>query len=199
MFSTAIDERTSRGLVSINQTNLETWSALFSGVVVLSNSMDSPIIAEPRQYAEMFIEPWGKRPFAQSPMAQFWSNIHWFQTNYARPMESVGDLLQLPILTVDSPFLNLRGGEQDKWGVDDYAYEQIPAQVLSLLRVGESRFVIYAYGQALKPTDIDPSTGQVRNYQITAEHATRTVVRIEGHPRTRVRAVVESFNILPPD
>jgi hypothetical protein len=37
------------------------------------------------------------------------------------------------------------------------------------------------------------------NYQVTAEFATRTVMRLEGDPRGRVRAVVESFNILPPD
>jgi hypothetical protein len=198
MFTTAIDERTSRGLVSINQTNLETWSALLSGVVVLSNSMDVALLGQSREYTEMFIEPWAKRPIAQSQLAQIWTNIHAFQTNYGRPLESVGDLLQLPLLTVASPYLN-HSGDQDNFGLDDYAYEQIPAQILSLLRVGSPRFVIYAYGQALKPTDIDPSTGQVRNYQITAEHATRTVIRIEGDPRTRVRAVVESFNILPPD
>jgi hypothetical protein len=39
----------------------------------------------------------------------------------------------------------------------------------------------------------------VRNYQVTAEYATRTVVRVEGDPRGKLRAVVESFNVLPPD
>jgi hypothetical protein len=85
------------------------------------------------------------------------------------------------------------------FGLDDFAYEQIPQQILSLLRIGDSRFVIYAYGQALKPQHIDPSTGVADNYQVTAEFATRTVVRLEGDPRGRVRTVVESFNILPPD
>ena len=80
-----------------------------------------------------------------------------------------------------------------------FYYEQIPQQILSLLRVGQSRFVVYAYGQALKPESIDPASGAVRNYQVTAEFATRTVLRVEGDPRRRVRVVVESFNILPPD
>ena len=65
--------------------------------------------------------------------------------------------------------------------------------------MGQARFVIYAYGQALKPERIDPATGRVDNYQVTAEYATRTVIRLEGDPRSRIRAVVESFNILPPD
>jgi hypothetical protein len=38
----------------------------------------------------------------------------------------------------------------------------------------------------------------VTNYQIVAESATRVVVHIEGAP-ANTHAVVESFNILPPD
>jgi hypothetical protein len=208
MFTTAIDERTSRGLMSINQTNMESWSALLSGVNVISNNLETPVIAEPRSYDEnRFIEPWGGRPFAQSPFALIWSNIYAFQrtngwtpirTNGV-PLQSVGDLLQIPELTTASPFLNLADPDQLKWGIDDYAYERIPQQILSLLRIGQSRFVIYAYGQALKPAQIDPGTGRVLNYQVTAEFATRSVVRVEGDPHGRVRTVVESFNVLPPD
>jgi hypothetical protein len=83
---------------------------------------------------------------------------------------------------------------------------------MSLLRVGAPRYVIYSYGQALKPAKngINLSAqnfGMVTNYQVAAETATRTVVRIETM-RTNVngtvtvtppRAVVESFNVLPPD
>jgi hypothetical protein len=74
--------------------------------------------------------------------------------------------------------------------------------------------VIYSYGQALKPKGVylgsdpkQPPFGTVTNYQVAAEIATRTVVRIETM-RTNVngavtvtppRAVVESFNVLPPD
>jgi hypothetical protein len=202
MFTTAIDERTSRGLMSVNQTNMESWSALLSGVTVLSNSVRVPIMGQPRQYENLFIEPWGSRPFDQSHFALIWSNIYWLQrfpTNFPpRPLKSVGDILQVPQLTVQSPFLN-QTGDQVKWGLDDFAYERIPQQILSLLRLGQSRFVIYAYGQALKPAVINPANGRVLNYQVTAEYATRTVVRAEGDPRSRVRLVVESFNVLPPD
>lgn len=140
----------------------------------------------------------GTRPTGQSPLGILWSNIHRFQTNVARPLLSVGEILQVPALTVESPFLN-QTGDQIKWGLDDFAYEQIPQQILSLLRVGPARFAIYAYGQALKPEKINPANGLVSNYQVTAEYATRTVVRVEGDPRGRIRTVVESFNILPPD
>lgn len=206
MFTTALDERTSRGLVSINQTNMETWSALLSGVLVLSNAVAKPSVLGARQYDEWLIPPWGNVPLTNSALARIWSEIYAYQTNHVDnqgrrlPLESIGELIQnVPALTTKSPFLNTNSSEQLQWGLDDFAYEQIPQQILSLLRVGEARFVIYAYGQALKPADVDPATGRVNNYQVTAEHATRTVIRIEGDPHSRVRAVVESFNILPPD
>ena len=203
MFTTAIDDRTSRGLLSINQTNLESWSALLSGVVVLSNSIAAPILKDPRQYQQLFITPNGTNRVTDTGLGRIWKAIHDYQTNVARPLKSVGDLLQVPELTVRSPFLNADPADpqqvQQSYGIDDFAYEQIPQQILSLLRLGQSRFVIYAYGQALKPAQIDAGSGVVQNYQVTAEYATRTVVRAEGDPFGRVRLVVESFNILPPD
>jgi hypothetical protein len=207
MFTTSLDERTSTGLVSINQTNMETWSALLSGVLVLSNNLGQIQLSDARTYEELLIEPSGG--FTNAFM-QIWTNIFRYQVTNGLPLVSrkllqgIGELIQkVPELTTQSPFLNYDPADaqqkQMKFGLDDFAYEQIPQQILSLLRIGDSRFVIYAYGQALKPQHIDPATGVADNYQVTAEFATRTVMRLEGDPRGRVRAVVESFNILPPD
>ena len=203
LFTTALDGRNSRGLASLNQTNLETWSAVFSGVVVVSNSLLKPIIGDTPKYEERFIEPWGNTPLASSGFAQIWTSLYNYQSNQlaqGRSLQSLGELIQkVPELTTKSPFLNQSSDDLKRFGLDDFAYEQIPQQILSLLRVGQSRFVIYAYGQSLKPAQIDPGSGVVVNYQVTAEFATRTVVRVEGNPRGRLRTVVESFNILPPD
>ncbi len=210
MFTTAIDGRSSSGLLSINQTNMEAWSSLLSGVLVLSNSTRNPILGKPRIYDEHFIQPWGDQARQDSAFARIWTNIYNFQTNHVdrfgrrRPLQSIGELIQgVPQLTTFSPFLNLDLGDQSqtqiKFGIDDFAYEWIPQQIASLLRVGDNRFAIYCYGQALKPERIDPATRRVENYQVTAEFATRTIIRIEGDPRDRIRTVVESFNILPPD
>ncbi len=209
MFTTSLDERTSTGLVSINQTNMETWSALLSGVLVLSNNLAGPQLNDTRTYEELLIEPSGG---VTNGFYQIWTNIHRYQLTKGLPrpggvplpLQGVGELIQkVPELTTQSPFLHLdpqaSGNPQLTHGLDDFAYEQIPQQILSLLRIGDSRFVIYAYGQALKPQHIDPATGVVDNYQVSAEFATRTVLRLEGDPRGRVRAVVESYNILPPD
>jgi hypothetical protein len=202
MFTTGLDERTTQGLLSINQTNMESWSAAMSGVLVLSNNVNPPVIADRNlphfnTYDEVFIQPSGGN---QNEFFQIWTNIYRYQLARGEPLSSLGELIQnVPQLTVESPFLNTIPPEQRQWAIDDFAYEQIPQQILPLLRVGQSRFVVYAYGQALKPERINPSTGLVENYQVTAEFATRSVIRVEGNPRDRVRVVVESFNILPPD
>jgi hypothetical protein len=81
---------------------------------------------------------------------------------------------------------------------------------MSLVTVSSTpRYVIYCYGQALRPAPNglflgttafagQSLFGMVTNYQVVAEAATRVVVRLEGAP-TNTHAVVESFNLLPPD
>ena len=103
-------------------------------------------------------------------------------------------------------------------GISDEMYEWLPQQVMSLLTVSSSpRYVIYSYGQALKPapggTYLGAGSffGMVTNYQVVSEIATRAVVRLDtvrtngsSGPNSTVivtppRAVIEQFNILPPD
>ncbi len=75
---------------------------------------------------------------------------------------------------------------------------------MSLLTLNRTpRFVIYAYGQSLRPANHSivtsgPHFNLCTNYQITAEVAARAVVRVDGAP-TNSHVVVESFNFLPPD
>ena len=109
---------------------------------------------------------------------------------------SLGSLMNTPELTYASPYLNNGVFDATKPDgtelVTDSVYERIPEQILSLLKVGEPRFVIYSWGQSLKPArqgiddtgtrlggpSIDPGSKVVNNYQVTGESATRTVVRV---------------------
>jgi arginine/lysine/ornithine decarboxylase len=75
---------------------------------------------------------------------------------------------------------------------------------MSLLREGSPRYVIYCYGQALKPAPNSLVTGgtyfgMCTNYQVVAESAARAVVRVDGAGTPTPHVVVESFNPLPPD
>jgi len=105
------------------------------------------------------------------------------------------------------PFLNERGAftwvGNKSGGMTDAEYERIPQQIMSLLKVGDARFVVYCWGQSLKPADRSivtsgPFFGICTNYQITGEMFTRAVVRVDG-TASRPKPVIETFNILPKD
>jgi hypothetical protein len=125
--------------------------------------------------------------------------------------ERLGEVLSAPHLTIQSPYLNTTG-DQMKSVLTDRAIEYIPEKIMSLLQRDEPRFVVYAFGQSLKPAarslTSDPSFYHMcTNYQITGEVTTKTIFRVEGEipipgdPVTAskpLRAVVESYEILPP-
>jgi hypothetical protein len=119
-------------------------------------------------------------------------------------------------MTVASPFLNTNTPTSDpNYALNDAAIERLPQQIAGLLKDDSvPRFVIYAFGQTLKPESTrailksGPFAGLCTNYQIVAEAATRTVVRFEGiQPYlggsppaiTNLHPVIESFTVLPPD
>ena len=226
VFTTAVNDNASRGQLSVNQTNLAAWSAIFSGVVVLTNTGTatpkfSPQIIEPAGiYNALDTNTW-------PPLVRMVAGINAERerTNtmggFVHPggwFRSAGDILSVPQLTDASPYLSLDTNSLSfKRGVNDAAYEWLPQQIMSLVRVTEPRFVIYAYGQALRPAENSvytvggPFFGMCTNYQITAEVASRAVVRVEGsvdpadannaNPKRRYppRLIVESYNYLPPD
>ncbi|MCU0771749.1 MAG: hypothetical protein MUE94_08290 [Verrucomicrobia bacterium] len=140
--------------------------------------------------------------------------------------QNLGEVFATAELSVDSPVLNVRtnfaayvgdaelqnpesarADTQRLRGITDVMYERIPQQIAGLLRGDDPpRFEIYSYGQALKPAERSlvtsgPFFGLCTNYQVMAEAATRTVVRVEGVDAEpfQPRVVVESFNVLPPD
>jgi hypothetical protein len=226
LFSTAFDDNATRGQLSVNvgandpnnpQAGLAAWSAVFSGVIVPTNATGGYTV----------IQPVGTTG-TNSPLYQIVNGINQTRTNFQNAdgltgtFEHSGDILAVPQLTDQSPFFN---GLDRTNGINDAMYEWIPQQTMSLLRVADSpRYVIYSYGQALKPAPNGIVTsggffGMITNYQVVSETATRTVVRfnsqrIDNVFQTNVfgsliwtnvpsvtnnNAVIESFNVLPPD
>jgi hypothetical protein len=264
LFTTAFNDNATRGTLSVNQgagssdlaAGLAAWSALFSGTVVLSNNLDNATAAGvshiqyqsalpgyfPPSYVVANIQPAGPWSIlTNSAVGQIVQGINQTRTNtFLFPLQSfehVGDILAVPQLTEQSPFLDvtnkLTGNSiaQLTNGISDEMYEWLPQQTMSLLRCSASpRYVIYCYGQTLKPAPngIYSGSGQffglVTNYQVVSEIATRAVVRFNstvtnvlgtntyfdangfirtnwfGIPAvTNNSAVIESFNLLPPD
>jgi hypothetical protein len=242
LFTTAFNDNATRGTLSVNQNHLAAWSALFSGAVTISNNAaDSSSIRLKPQYQNssisntfMIIQPAGAA-WTNSLLGQLVNGINQTRANTNLfPLQSfahVGDILATPQFTEQSPFLRMIAngvvdGLQQTNGISDEMYEWLPQQTMSLLRVsGSPRYVIYCYGQALKPapnsiyTGSGPFFGMVTNYQVVSEIATRSVVRFNSmltnvittntFPSTNGwvsipvvtnnNAVIEQFNILPPD
>lgn len=222
VFTTAFNDNATRGQQSVNQSGLASWSAVFSGVVALTNaSTDAELnrLVPLAQFNPWIIDPAGTDG-TNSPLWQLVDGpfgINAMRTNFpGGTFRHVGEVLAAPALTERSPFLNQATATQMQKGLNDAVYEWLPQQVMGLLRVGDPRFVVYSYGQTLRPVaraivSSGPYAGVCTNYQVTAEMATRAVVRVEGSPdpaqashrdaarRYPPRVVIENFNLLPPD
>ncbi len=216
LFTTAFSDTSSRGQLSVNQSGLAAWSAVFSGVLGVTNAMKDSDVRTlalwggSPTYRPQLVEPNSSyTPTTANPLSPLAAIVN--DINLARATNrsglgvftNLGDVLSAPALTDRSPFLNQSSSVQREKGLTDAAYERLPQQVLGLLKVGEPRFVIYGYGQTLRPAvnsviASGPFAGVCTNYQIAAETAIRAVVRVEGAP-DKPRTVVESYNPLPPD
>ena len=212
LFTTALDANATRGTLSVNQTNLAAWSALFSGLTVptsLGNTFTN-------------IDPVGMN----GTNAALWQLVNYTTNNYAgiNPTRAnlnlfpqgvfprVGDILRTPALTEQSPFL--AGLVLTNNQISDALAEWLPQQTLGLLRDSSApKYVLYAWGQTLKPaanglvTSGGPAFfGLVTNYQVTAESAARAVISVHPHVTatatgfvTNYTTTVESYNVLPPN
>jgi hypothetical protein len=228
LFSTALNDNATRGQLSVNVAanlndsiaGLAAWSALFSGVMVLNNNTNGlylstyhtkyPLLTVP-SFTAFPIDPVGVNG-ANSPLWQLVTNINYARAHFinadgvTNAFEHMGDILSTPQLTEQSPFLNLSAPIQLTNGISDEMYEWLPQQAMSLLRCPTApRYVVYCYGQTLKPAQNSLVTGgssffgMCTNYQIVSEAVVRAVIRVDDANTSHPRAVVESYNLLPPD
>jgi hypothetical protein len=202
IFTVAQHPNATRGRMSVNQTNVAAWSALLSGIplpmdgggMVVTNLIE-PALMDPR--------------LDQLVTA---INAHRQQLQ-GEVFSSLAEFLAVPELTVASPYLAPPGttfGPQQ--APRDRDFEALPEKILSLVKPGEPRFEVYAFGQSLKPAPqsilVDRSFPRLCiNYEVTGELAARAVMRVDlvpsnlsaPRPSVRPQAVIESFNILPAD
>ncbi len=227
LFTTALNDNAARGLISANQTNLAAWSALLSGVPVLTNT---GVVANRNNPQPLFIRPnsvelrqvvggYTNASGARIPGIVQWRNATNGIALFAKGFPALslapggyytnlGSILSVPTLSDRSPFIDSRTDLVLHTNITDEVMERIPQQILSLLRPDEPRAVIYSFGQSLKPAANSLITapgvfyGLCTNYQVTGEYATKTVVRFDGVPNTRasagLRTVVEDHRVLFP-
>ncbi|HUS36766.1 MAG TPA: hypothetical protein VM680_15570, partial [Verrucomicrobiae bacterium] len=222
LFTTAMSENAARGLLSVNQTNTAAWSAVLSGVPVVTNSWrnneirnnwKTPKFGVGNNGDDLLIQP-------NSPqMAAIVKGINDYRAT--RPLGLfgyLGEILGTPQLSIGpnwpnnngiyaSPFLNLQQNQVvDNNKIPDYAaftdeaIEAIPARILSLLKEDEPRVTIYCFGQTLKPAPRSLVTSAdyynlCANYQVTGEYVTKSIVRVEGDIDARDIAIENDKNI----
>ncbi len=230
IFTAAPNDNASRGALSVNQKHLAAWSAVLGGLLTISNITPNPTYSAMPIQTNVVIDPAGVDQ-GNSPLYQIVNGANGINATRGNLYQNggfphTGDILRTPALTQLSPFLNTSGSAQLQYDVSDEMYEWLPQQLMSLVRPsGVPRYVVYAYGQTLKPapdgTVLSSSTlpggynpfGLVTNYQVVAESATRSVVTVQpvltnavvfvnGQPTTvpvtNYTTKVESFNVLPP-
>src|SRR5262249_10898047 len=157
-----------------------------SGLIVNTNGTTNGIT---------WIEPAGANYEALNPpppLIQIWNGINRVRTNNPSgtiaPFAGRGSILAAPELTMASPYISPNSNPNQ--ALPDWVIERIPQQIMSLLRGGDEqpRFVVYAFGQALKPADHSlvtasgPFFGLCTNYQVTAESVIRAVIRVDNAP-----------------
>jgi hypothetical protein len=213
IFTVASHPNATRGQLPINQTNVPAWSALLSGVTAttIRDNSGSPTVED------YIIQPAALEPYVSDMVAAI--NTYRRQLP-GKQFARLSEVLAVTNLTAGSPFLHPpfitdAAAQMKSKLLRDSDYERIPEQIMSLIKLGDTRYVIYTWGQSLKPAHVVTSgshRGLVDNYQITAEVATRAVVRIDFEAYTnrndihyekpnyqRPRAVTESFNIMSPE
>ena len=190
LFTAAPNDNAVSGQLSINQTNEAAWSAVLSGVIAFTNSTAGigGIPIDPTNVPYFLGEITGVTNGIDQARASQRNGI----------FHHLGDILSAPTLTIQSPYLNAAAAST----LSDDVVERIPEQILGLLKVGQPQFVIYAWGQALRPKDLylggGPNFNLCTNYQITSEFLTRTVCHVVGDPfGVNPRIQIDSKNIEP--
>jgi hypothetical protein len=193
LFTAVPNDNAARGLLSVNQTNDAAWAAVFAGVVVITNITSVP-------WTGTVIGP-----IDVSNLVDTVNGINVARANITNQPDGlfhkIGAILEAPALSVQSPFITnfvAQGGTPN-----DEMVERIPQQTLSLMKLGLPQFVIYSWGQSLKPKSLYSSgSGNLlnicTNYEITGEFLTRTVCHIVSDPGAAApRIVIDNYNIMP--
>jgi hypothetical protein len=187
LFTTVPNDNAARGLLSVNQTNDAAWAAVFGGVIVMTNLTNGTPLNPTTDVSYLMDTANG-------------INMARANTNYNPNglFHKIGDILQASALTTQLGYVtNFNGTPNDEM------VERIPQQTLGLLKLGLPQFVIYSWGQSLKPKNLySTGSGNLQNictnYEITGEYLTRTVCHIVSDPAAASpRIVIDNFNIEP--
>jgi hypothetical protein len=132
MLAALLNTNDLQSLFSVNNANPNAWLVCFDGLTALTNNLP-----DSRLHFGMF-PPQFDTIVISSNSAQASIIASAIQTSRATQpnqyFRDVGDIMAIPQLTEQSPFLNWNDLIQQTNGISDEAYEEIPSQLLAFLR-----------------------------------------------------------------
>ena len=135
-----------RSLFSVNNPDAAAWQGALDGLTALTNSSpDNQVqFGSPPVFDPITIS-------SNSPQAAIIAGaIETARTTQPGQLfTDVGNILAIPQLTVNSPFLNWNDSVQQQMGINDEAYEAIPSQLLPLLRADSIGSAVSVNGQVI--------------------------------------------------
>ncbi len=117
-----------RDLLSINSTNFADWQAALTGLTVLSNNLEFPVLGDPLQFETNIIA--STAPQITTVVAGLEQRRLAQRDGYFTDLAA---FLNTPELSSASPWLNL-AYPQPAFGLTDAAYEALPGQLLARVR-----------------------------------------------------------------
>jgi hypothetical protein len=135
LLAALLNTNASPAFFSVNNPDPNAWAAQLDGLTAWTNS--SPYAT----YTPIVLS-------SNSPAVAALVNAI-ASTRASQPgqlFQDVGDLFATPALTVQSPFLDWSDASQQRYGISDAAYEQIPAQMLAFLGADSLGALVSATG-----------------------------------------------------
>ncbi len=128
-----------RSQFSVNNPDANAWAASMDDFSVLTNTTVNPASYHSPTFDFLIISSNASQTVSIVGRIQF--------AHASQPFQEIGDLLAVPELTGQSPYLNWSDSNQQQYGITDEAYEAIPSQLLPLLRTDSIGSLAAANGQ----------------------------------------------------
>jgi hypothetical protein len=133
-------------LFSVNDPNPNDWQGLLNGLTALTNTTEASSQSIPAQFDYVLISSNSSQASLIANSIESTRATFINDNGSTGSFEYIGGILATPALTVQSPYLNTSAAQQ-QYGISDEAYEEIPAQLLPLLRVDSVGSVGLTNGQ----------------------------------------------------
>ena len=130
---------------SINNPDPNAWAAQFDGFNVISNTLLDIIAGSGLALPTFNTYTVSSNSPAAALLANAIQSARATQPNQL--FHGIGDLLAIPQLSQQSPYLNWNDAKQQINGINDAAYEAIPSQLLPLLRADSIGALLSTNGQ----------------------------------------------------